>query len=134
MYVYIFGAIAIFMLLIACINFINLSTASASKRAKEVGVRKVIGSEKIQLIKQFLIESGLLVFIALIISFIVIQLALPLFNSISDKNLSFGFNIKIIAGFIALGILVNIIAGIYPAFFLSSFKPITVLKGNLHQQ
>jgi putative ABC transport system permease protein len=131
MYVYIFGAIAIFMLLIACINFINLSTASASKRAKEVGVRKVIGSGKIQLIKQFLVESGLLVFIALIISFIVIQLILPVFNNISDKNLSFGFNIKIIAGFIGLGILVSIIAGIYPAFFLSSFKPITVLKGRL---
>jgi putative ABC transport system permease protein len=131
MYVYIFGAIAIFMLLIACINFINLSTASASKRAKEVGVRKVIGSGQRQLIKQFLIESGMVVFIALLISFITIQLALPEFNNISGKNLSFGFNIKIIASFIALGLLVSIIAGIYPAFFLSSFKPIIVLKGKL---
>lgn len=129
MYVYIFGAIAIFMLLVACINFINLSTASASKRAKEVGVRKVIGSGKLQLIKQFLTESALLVFIALLISMALVQLALPVFNTISGKNLSFGFDIKIIAAFIALGILVTIIAGVYPAFFLSSFKPITVLKG-----
>ncbi len=77
MYVYIFGAIAIFMLLIACINFINLSTASASQRAKEVGVRKVIGSGKMQLVKQFLLESALLVFIALLISYLFVQFALP---------------------------------------------------------
>jgi putative ABC transport system permease protein len=131
MYVYIFGAIAIFMLLIACINFINLSTASASKRAKEVGVRKVIGSAKSQLIFQFLTESALLVFIALLISIVLIQLALPEFNNISGKNLSFDFNLKIISALIALGLFVSIIAGIYPAFFLSSFKPIAVLKGKL---
>ncbi len=128
-YVYIFGGIAVFMLLVACINFINLSTASASKRAKEIGVRKVIGSGKSQLIKQFLIESALLVFAALLISFIIIQLTLPMFNNISGKDLSFDFNIKIIASFIGLGILVSFFAGIYPAFFLSSFKPLSVLKG-----
>ncbi len=131
LYVYIFGAIAIFMLLIACINFINLSTASASNRAKEVGVRKVIGSGKFQLIKQFLVESGLLVSIAMLIALALVQLGLPIFNDISGKNLSFGFNIKIIGAFIALGLLVSIIAGVYPAFFLSSFKPIAVLKGKL---
>lgn len=129
MYVYIFGAIAIFMLLIACINSINLSTASASKRAKEVGVRKVIGSGKIQLIKQFLFESALLVFIALLISIVLVQLALPVFNNLSGKNLSIPFNIKIVAAFVGLGLLVSIIAGVYPAFYLSSFKPIEVLKG-----
>ncbi len=129
MYVYIFGAIAIFMLLIACINFINLSTASASRRAKEVGVRKVIGSGKMQLVKQFLIESCLLVFIALFISYLLIQFALPFFNNISGKNLHFDFNIKIISAFIGLGLLVSLIAGLYPAFYLSSFKPIEVLKG-----
>ena len=129
MYVYIFGAIAIFMLLIACINFINLSTAGASKRAKEVGVRKVIGSLKFDLIKQFLLESALLVFIGLLISYVLVQITLPVFNDISGKNLSFGFNVKIIAGFIGLGLIVSIIAGIYPAFFLSSFRPIAVLKG-----
>src|SRR6185312_8988545 len=129
LYVYIFGAIAIVMLLIACINFINLSTASASKRAKEVGVRKVIGSGKIQLIKQFLFESALLVFIALLISIVLVQLALPVFNHLSGKNLSIPFNIKIVAAFVGLGLLVSIIAGVYPAFYLSSFKPIEVLKG-----
>ncbi len=131
MYVYIFGAIAIFMLLIACINFINLSTASASKRAKEVGIRKVIGSEKSQLIVQFLTESALLVFIALLISLVLIEFALPEFNAISEKNLIFDFNIKIGAAFMALGLLVTFIAGLYPAFFLSSFKPVAVLKGTI---
>ncbi|MBC7417302.1 MAG: ABC transporter permease [Pedobacter sp.] len=131
MYVYVFGVIAAFILLIACINFVNLSTASAANRAKEVGVRKVIGSTKIQLIKQFLVESALLVFIALLLSFIIIQVILPVFNTISDKDLSFDFNLKIIGSFIGLGLLVSILAGIYPAFFLASFKPITVLKGKL---
>ncbi len=129
MYVYIFGAIAIFMLLIACINFINLSTAGASKRAKEVAVRKVIGSLKFDLIKQFLLESAVLVFIGLLISYALVQIVLPVFNAISGKNLSFGFNLKIISGFTGLGLLVSIIAGVYPAFFLSSFQPIAVLKG-----
>ncbi|MEO6582980.1 MAG: ABC transporter permease, partial [Ferruginibacter sp.] len=128
-YVYIFGAIAIFMLLIACINFINLSTAGASKRAKEVGVRKVMGSDKFQLIKQFLLESLLLTFFALLISFALIQLTLPVFNSLSGKNLSVVFTVKPLATLIALGLVVGIIAGVYPAFFLSSFNPITVLKG-----
>lgn len=128
MYVYIFGAIAIFMLLIACINFINLSTASASQRAKEVGVRKVIGSGRVQLIKQFLIESALLVFIALLISGVLVKLTLPFFNSISGQDLHFNFDLKIISAFIGLGLLVSFIAGLYPAFYLSSFKPIEVLK------
>ena len=128
-YVYIFGAIAVFMLLVACINFINLSTASASKRAKEVGVRKVAGSGKLQLISQFLSESMLITLFALIIALAMVQLALPLFNNISGKQLS--FDIKPILAFLALGLLVGIIAGIYPAFYLSSFKPIAVLKGKL---
>ena len=128
-YVYIFGAIAIFMLAVACINFINLSTAGASKRAKEVGVRKVAGSGKRQLISQFLSESILITLFALIIAFVLIEIALPAFNNISGKHLS--FNVKPMLAFIALGLLVGIIAGIYPAFYLSSFKPIAVLKGKL---
>src|SRR5580658_1606363 len=88
-YVYVFGAIALFMLAIASMNFINLSTASASKRAKEVGVRKVIGSERSQLIRQFLMESSLVVLIALLISMAVIYFSLPLFNQISGKELLF---------------------------------------------
>ncbi len=130
-YVYIFGAIAIFMLLIACINFINLSTASASKRAKEVGVRKVIGSGKFDLIKQFLLESVLLTFFALLVSFVLVQLALPVFNDLSGKNLTLGNDIRPFAVFVLLGLLVGILAGIYPAFYLSSFKPIAVLKGRI---
>jgi putative ABC transport system permease protein len=128
-YVYIFGGIAIFMLIVACINFINLSTASASKRAKEVGVRKVAGSGRFQLIKQFLSESLLITMIAMIIAFVLVQLALPAFNNLSGKHLS--FDAKPILAFIALGILVGLVAGIYPAFYLSSFKPIAVLKGKL---
>lgn len=128
-YVYIFGAIALFMLLIACINFINLSTAGASKRAKEVGIRKVMGSGKFALVKQFLAESILITFIAVLFSFVIIQLALPVFNDLSGKNLNPGFRIQPIISLISLGLLAGIFAGIYPAFFLSSFKPIAVLKG-----
>jgi putative ABC transport system permease protein len=128
-YVYIFGGVAIFMLIVACINFINLSTAGASKRAKEVGVRKVAGSGKFQLISQFLSESILITFFALFIAFVLVQLALPAFNNISGKHLS--FDVKPGLAFIGLGLLVGIVAGIYPAFYLSSFKPIAVLKGRL---
>ena len=128
-YVYIFGVIAIFMLLIACINFINLSTAGASKRAKEVGVRKVAGSDRFQLIKQFLFESMLVTTIALMIAFVLVKLGLPAFENIAGKHLS--FDIQSAISFVGLGLLVGIIAGIYPAFYLSSFKPIAVLKGKL---
>lgn len=128
-YVYIFAGVAVFMLIVACINFINLSTAGASKRAKEVGVRKVAGSGKLQLISQFLSESILITFFALLIAFVLLQLALPAFNNISGKHLS--FDVKSILSFIGLGLLVGVVAGIYPAFYLSSFKPIAVLKGRL---
>jgi putative ABC transport system permease protein len=130
-YVYVFGAIALFMLVIASMNFINLSTASASKRAKEVGVRKVIGSVRSQLIKQFLIESSLVVLIALLISLVLIYFSLPIFNQISGKDLIFAPDLRIIDNLAALGIVVSLAAGIYPAFVLSSFKPIAILKGNL---
>jgi putative ABC transport system permease protein len=128
-YVYIFGGIAIFMLLVACINFINLSTAGASRRAKEVGIRKVAGSSKFQLVSQFLSESTLITILALIIGIVLVQLALPAFNNISGKHLV--FDVKPILAFIGSGLLVGVIAGIYPAFYLSSFKPIAVLKGRL---
>ncbi len=133
-YVYIFSALALFMLLIACINFINLSTAGAAKRAKEVGIRKVMGSRKQDLIKQFLLESAFLTIFALCISAILVKLALPVFNDLAGKNLSFGFQFKPIAALTALGLLVSILAGIYPAFFLSSFKPIATLKGKFITQ
>ncbi|WP_153800070.1 ABC transporter permease [Foetidibacter luteolus] len=130
-YIYIFSAVAFFMLLIACINFINLSTAGASKRAKEVGLRKVMGSGKPALIQQFLLESVLITCVALVLSTVFVQMALPVFNDLSGKNLSLGFSFKPLAVLLSLGLLVGLLAGIYPAFFLSSFKPITTLKGNL---
>ncbi|HEX5025778.1 MAG TPA: ABC transporter permease [Agriterribacter sp.] len=126
-YVYIFAGVALFMLIVACINFINLSTAGASKRAKEVGVRKVAGSGRFQLIKQFLSESILITFFSLLIALVLLQLALPAFNSISGKQLTIG--IKPVLAFISLGLIVGLLAGVYPAFYLSSFKPIAVLKG-----
>ena len=133
-YVYIFSIIALFMLLIACINFINLSTAGAAKRAKEVGVRKVMGSRKQDLVKQFLLESLLITIMSLCISAILVKLALPVFNDLSGKNLSFGFQLKPMIALAALGLLVSLLAGMYPAFFLSSFKPIATLKGKLTAQ
>lgn len=128
-YVYIFAGIAVFMLIVACINFINLSTAGASKRAKEVGVRKVAGSGRLQLIFQFLAESMLVSFIALVVAIVIVQLALPAFNNISNKELS--LNILPVLEFVVLGLLVGLVAGVYPAFYLSSFKPVAVLKGNV---
>src|SRR6478735_210207 len=127
LYVYIFAGIAVFMLIVACINFINLSTASASKRAKEVGVRKVAGSNRAQLIKQFLSESILITFFALLVAFVLVQSALPAFNTISGNTLN--LDIKPMLAFVGLGLIVGVIAGLYPAFYLSSFKPIAVLKG-----
>ena len=129
-YVYIFGAIALFMLLIACINFMNLSTAGASKRAKEVGIRKVLGSLNSELIRQFLFESVLLTMISLIIGVILVKLALPLFNQLANKNLTLQIlgNPFVLFGLLAFGLFVGILAGSYPAFFLSSFKPVAVLK------
>jgi putative ABC transport system permease protein len=132
-YVYIFGAIAIIMLVIACINFMNLSTAGASKRAREVGVRKVMGSEKKELVWQFLLESVLLTSIALVLATVFGYLALPLFNELSGKNLTVRFTAipYLLPQLLLFGLAVGVLAGSYPAFFLSSFKPIAVLKGRL---
>ena len=128
-YVYIFGVIAIFMLIVACINFINLSTAGASKRAKEVGIRKVAGSGRFQLIRQFLSESLMITMFALVIAFVLVEFALPEFNNISGKHLSFDHTTN--TCIYCIGFIGWFIAGIYPAFYLSSFKPIAVLKGKL---
>jgi putative ABC transport system permease protein len=132
-YVYIYSAVAIFMLLIACINFMNLSTASASKRAKEVGVRKVMGSVKGQLVRQFLLESLLLTVVALVIALALVRIALPFFNDLTGQTLDLHLtsNPWILPGLILFGLLTGLLAGSYPAFFLSSFNPITVLKGKL---
>jgi len=130
-YLYIFSSIAAFLLLIACINFMNLSTARSEKRAKEVGVRKVIGAVKTTLISQFLGESLLLSCLALMISLLFIQLFIPVFNQLINKNLSLFQHPQIFAWLLAITIATGLLAGIYPAFYLSSFKPIAVLKGKL---
>jgi len=130
-YVYIFSALAIFILLLACINFTNLSTARAAKRAREVGIRKVMGSGKIQLIKQFLSESILLSFCAMLIALVLVFMLLSYFDEISGKQINFLYllDYRFIVAMIALIFFVGILAGIYPSFFLSSFNPVKVLKG-----
>ncbi|MBV9987299.1 MAG: ABC transporter permease [Chitinophagaceae bacterium] len=129
-FVKMFGVIAIFILLIACINFMNLSTARSEKRAKEVGIRKVVGANKGSLISQFLGESILIAFLAGIVALLIVQLSLPGFSTLTDKKLFVEYGNPwfwiIFIGFI---ILTGIIAGSYPAFYLSAFKPVKVLKG-----
>ncbi len=133
-YVYIFSAVALFILLIACINFMNLSTARSISRAKEVGIRKVLGTEKKSLIAQFLTESTLLSFMALIIAVLIAWLAMPYFNTVSTKSLNIQnlFTLKTLPLLLLLPLFVGLLAGSYPAFFLSSFQPIKVLKGKLN--
>ena len=129
--VYIFSAIALLILVIACINFMNLSTARANKRAKEVGIRKTVGAFKHQLRGQFLGESVLLAFIALILAVVLIHVFIPVFNGISGKTLTLGMlfhasNVIILAG---IALAAGLLAGLYPAFFLTRFDPARVLKG-----
>lgn len=129
-FVKLFGIIAGFILLIACINFMNLSTARSEKRAKEVGIRKVVGAQKGSLVGQFLGESILLAFLAGLISLILIELSLPAFGKLAGKELALDFSNPYfwLAG-IGFVILTGLLAGSYPAFFLSSFQPVKVLKG-----
>ena len=132
-YVYIFSLVAVFILLIACINFMNLTTARSANRAKEVGIRKVLGTDKKSLIAQFLSESTIMAIISAILGILLVFLVLPLFNNVSGKNMNI-FNLLtplFILLLIVLPFVVGLISGSYPAFFLSSFKPIQVLKGKL---
>ncbi len=132
-FVYIFSAIALFILLIACVNFMNLSTARSANRAKEVGVRKVLGSLKKNLIQQFLTESVMISFIALLLAILLAWLLLPYFNQLAGKNIQVNslFQPFMLASLVLLMIAVGLLAGSYPAFFLSAFQPIVVLKGKL---
>jgi len=131
-YVYIFSAIALFILFIACVNFINLSTARSSTRANEVGVRKVLGSNRSQLVRQFLTESILLSLLSLLLAIVFLELFLPFFNNLTGKNLIINFgNWIILPAIIGMTLLFGIMAGSYPAFFLASFLPISTLKGKL---
>lgn len=132
-YIYIFSAVAFFMLLIACINYMNLATARSARRAKEIGIRKVTGSNRTQLVLQFLIESTLTAFIALIISFGLIAIFLPMFNTIAGKFISYGTLFQPGTLLILLGVVlfVGLAGGSYPALYLSKFNPVSVLKGSL---
>lgn len=132
-YVYIFGLTGIFILLLACVNFMNLATAKAGLRTMEVGVRKVLGSGKSQLIWQFLTEAFILVLCSVIFSLILVELSNDLFNQLSGKNLDFNlFENSLMMGFIPVLIIVlTLLSGFYPAFYLSSFRPVLVLKKQL---
>jgi len=134
-YIYVFSSIALFILLIACVNFMNLSTARSMNRAKEVGMRKVLGSYKRQLIWQFLGESVFLSLIAMILALILVDLALPAFSHLIDTELHLNMihNHILIPIVIGIGAFVGIISGSYPAFYLSSFMPIHVLKGHFYR-
>jgi putative ABC transport system permease protein len=130
--VWLFGGIALFILLIAAINFINLSTAKSANRAKEVGLRKVVGSFRINIINQFLSESILFSLASFVLGLVIASVMLPYFNMISGKSITISLTEWwLLPTFLILSILIGIMAGIYPSFYLSSFKPIDVLKGNL---
>lgn len=131
-YVRLFGAIAIFVLLIACINFMNLATARSEKRAREVGIRKSIGSRKKELVFQFLGESILITTFAFLLAIVLVELSLPLYNTLVNKKLLIDYsNPYLWTGAIALILLTGTLAGSYPAFYLSSFQPVKVLKGKI---
>lgn len=131
-FVWLFGVVAAFILILACINFINLSTAKSANRAKEVGLRKTVGSFRSNIINQFLIESLLFSFLSFTLGLLLAWLFLPYFNVLASKSLSFPWNEWWLAP-VMLGscVLIGLLAGLYPSFYLSSFKPIQVLKGNV---
>ena len=129
-YVRIFTLVAIFVLLIACINFMNLATAQSIKRSKEVGIRKVVGAFRKQLISQFLGEAMMFTLAAAVLGILLVYIILPVFNNFTEKHITIGLlNINVIAFGVALVLLTGFIAGSYPAFYLSGFRPATVLKG-----
>jgi len=130
-YLYILGSIAAFILIIACINFMNLSTARSEKRAKEVGVRKVIGAGKNSLVWQFLGESFAISLMALVIALVMTSLFLPFFNQLTKKDMSLSENPHLLLWIAGLTLFSGLLAGLYPAFYLSSFKPVSVLKGKI---
>lgn len=128
--VYIMISVAILILLIACINFMNLATARSAERAKEVGIRKVMGSFKQQLIAQFLTESFVLSAVGVTLAVVILYFILPYFNNLTEKQLTLPFDVMSIVVLVALTIFVGLLAGIYPSFILSSFNPVVVMKGN----
>jgi len=133
-YSYILTGIALFILLIACINFVNLTVAQSLKRAKEIGIRKVVGGERRQLIIQFLGESYILSFIAFILGLVLVQLALPVFNQLANKALAFSYllSAKLVIGYVSIFLFTGLLAGFYPALVLSGFNPVQSLYNKQH--
>lgn len=129
-YVYLFSAIGLLILLIACVNFMNMSTARSAERAQEVGMRKALGGTRSDLIKQFMLESVLMSLFALLLALILTQIFLPEFNRITEKSFTFGLisDFRLVLSLTGLALLVGLMAGSYPALLLSSFKPVQVLK------
>jgi len=131
-FVWLFATAGMFVLLLACINFMNLSTARSEKRAKEVGIRKAIGSMKTQLVYQFLSESFLVVLLAFVLALFIVALSLPYFNELAEKRIGLPFtNFYFWLASFAFLLVTSFLAGLYPAFYLSSFQPVKVLKGAL---
>src|SRR5262249_38410093 len=132
-YVYIFSAAALLILLIACSNFINLATAKSVNRAKEIGLRKVIGARRSHVTLQFLGESFLMVFISSLLSLVFVQLLLPYFQSLTGESVAWSslLSLKIFFLYAGIIIFVGLLAGIYPAFLMSSFSPVKVFKGRV---
>lgn len=132
-YIYIIASIATFILLIACINFMNLSTAKATKRAGEIGLRKAMGAFRSSLIGQILGEAMVIVLISILLSLVLVQLALPFFNNLTGKSITLGSDnvLYMIGSLVALTVVTGLVAGSYPAFYLSSFQPAQVLKGKV---
>jgi len=131
-YVHLFSIIAVFILVIACINFMNLTTARSVKRAREIGVRKVVGAVRSVLIRQFVGEAILLTCLAGLIALVIVMLLLPLFNSVTQKQIDFPFGqVEFWVGLVALTLITGLLSGSYPALFLSSFNPVKVLKGTV---
>ena len=129
-FIWLFSIIGVFVLLLACINFMNLSTARSEKRAKEVGIRKTVGSERKQLISQFLSESVLVAFVSLVLALLLVMLLMPLFNELADKDISLPWSNGIFWSLILVfTFITGVVSGSYPAFYLSKFEPIKVLKG-----
>jgi putative ABC transport system permease protein len=130
-YVYLFGSVAFFILIIACINFMNLSTARSANRAKEVGVRKVLGSLRSHLVRQFLMESILLSLFSFIVALSIVYLVLPSFNILAERNLVIPTSPLFVLTLLSGALLIGLLAGVYPSLFLSAFKPVNVLKGKV---
>ncbi|HTH55368.1 MAG TPA: ABC transporter permease [Cyclobacteriaceae bacterium] len=130
-YIWLFGGIACFILLLACINFVNLATARSANRAKEVGLRKVVGSFRGYLVRQFLTESLLYSFVSFSLALVIVVLSLPFFNQLAGKQLSLPWTLWwFLPSLVGVAFVVGMLAGIYPAFYLSAFKPVDVLKGS----